>query len=70
MTLFPMFVKLEGRSCLVVGAGSVGEPKIGSLIAAGASVRVIAPRGTAAVVTMGEGGSDYLGTASLRSCRP
>jgi precorrin-2 dehydrogenase / sirohydrochlorin ferrochelatase len=50
MTLFPMFVKLEGRSCLVVGAGSVGEPKIGSLIAAGASVRVIAPRGTAAVV--------------------
>src|SRR5882724_7306694 len=50
MTLFPMFVKLEDRSCLVVGAGSVGEPKIGSLIAAGASVRVIAPRGTAAVL--------------------
>ena len=43
MTLFPMFVKLEGRSCLVVGAGSVGEPKIGSLLASEASVRVIAP---------------------------
>ena len=31
MTLFPMFMKLEGRSCLVVGAGTIGEPKIGSL---------------------------------------
>ena len=28
MTLFPMFMKLEGRSCLVVGAGTIGEPKI------------------------------------------
>ena len=42
MTLFPMFMKLEGRSCLVVGAGTIGEPKISSLIAAGASVRVVA----------------------------
>jgi precorrin-2 dehydrogenase/sirohydrochlorin ferrochelatase len=49
MTLFPMFVKLEGRSCLVVGAGAVGEPKISSLIAAGASVRVVAPSATTAV---------------------
>ena len=49
MTLFPMFMKLEGRSCLVVGAGTIGEPKIGSLIAAGASVRVVALRATDAV---------------------
>src|SRR6266478_10108043 len=49
MTLFPMFMKLEGRSCLVVGAGTIGEPKIGSLIAAGASVRVVALHATAAV---------------------
>ena len=42
MSLFPMFLKLEGRSCLVVGAGAIGEPKIGSLLASGASVRVIA----------------------------
>ena len=26
--LFPMFLKLEGRQVLVVGAGKVGEPKI------------------------------------------
>jgi precorrin-2 dehydrogenase/sirohydrochlorin ferrochelatase len=49
MTLFPMFMKLEGRSCLVVGAGTVGEPKISSLIEAGASVRVVALHATAAV---------------------
>ena len=28
MTLFPIFLKLDGRSCLVVGAGAIGEPKI------------------------------------------
>jgi precorrin-2 dehydrogenase / sirohydrochlorin ferrochelatase len=44
MTLFPMFLKLEGRSCLVVGAGSVGAPKIENLLETGACVRVIAPR--------------------------
>jgi precorrin-2 dehydrogenase / sirohydrochlorin ferrochelatase len=44
MTLFPIFLKLEGRSCLVVGAGSVGAPKIESLLQAGACIRVIAPR--------------------------
>lgn len=37
-----MFVKLEGKRCLVVGAGKVGEPKIGALIDTGAHIRVIA----------------------------
>jgi siroheme synthase-like protein len=36
-----MFLKLEGRQCLVVGAGKVGEPKIGSLLETGARIRVI-----------------------------
>jgi precorrin-2 dehydrogenase / sirohydrochlorin ferrochelatase len=49
MNLFPMFLKLEGRSCLVVGAGKIGESKIRSLLIAGAKVRVIAPRATPAV---------------------
>jgi precorrin-2 dehydrogenase/sirohydrochlorin ferrochelatase len=40
--LFPMFLKLEGRQCLVVGAGKVGEPKIGGLLETGAHVRVVA----------------------------
>ncbi len=34
--LFPMFMKLTGKQCLVVGAGKVGEPKIGGLIDTGA----------------------------------
>jgi len=41
-SLFPMFMKLTGRQCLVVGAGKVGEPKIGGLIDTGAHIRVVA----------------------------
>ncbi|MFZ0761410.1 MAG: bifunctional precorrin-2 dehydrogenase/sirohydrochlorin ferrochelatase [Candidatus Sulfotelmatobacter sp.] len=48
-SLFPMFVKLEGRRCLVVGAGKVGEPKIGGLIDTGARVHVIALEASEAV---------------------
>jgi precorrin-2 dehydrogenase/sirohydrochlorin ferrochelatase len=45
-----MFLKLQGRSCLVVGAGKIGESKIRSLLVAGANVRVVAPRATPAIV--------------------
>jgi precorrin-2 dehydrogenase / sirohydrochlorin ferrochelatase len=48
-SLFPIFVKLAGRPCLVVGAGKVGEPKIGALIDTGARVRVIAVEAAPAV---------------------
>jgi len=41
-SLFPMFLKLEGRQCLVVGAGKIGEPKIGGLLDTGARIRVVA----------------------------
>ena len=40
--LFPMFVKLEGRQVLVVGAGRVGEEKIEGLLGTGARIRVVA----------------------------
>jgi precorrin-2 dehydrogenase/sirohydrochlorin ferrochelatase len=46
MSLFPMFVKLEGRRCLVVGAGAVAESKIESLLETSASVHVVAPVAT------------------------
>src|SRR5580693_4965815 len=48
-SLFPMFVKLEGKRCLVVGAGKVGEPKISGLIRTGARVHVIALEASEAV---------------------
>jgi precorrin-2 dehydrogenase/sirohydrochlorin ferrochelatase len=41
-SLFPMFVKLDGREVLVVGAGRVGEPKIRGLLPTGAKIRVVA----------------------------
>jgi precorrin-2 dehydrogenase/sirohydrochlorin ferrochelatase len=41
-SLFPMFMKLSGKECLVVGAGRVGEPKIGGLIDTGALIHVVA----------------------------
>lgn len=47
--LFPMFLKLEGRQCLVVGAGKVGEPKISGLLDTGAHIRVVALDATATV---------------------
>ncbi|HLB87677.1 MAG TPA: bifunctional precorrin-2 dehydrogenase/sirohydrochlorin ferrochelatase [Terriglobales bacterium] len=56
MSLFPMFLKLEGRSCLVVGADTIGQSKIRSLLVAGASVRVVAPRATAAIIEWARAG--------------
>jgi len=48
-SLFPMFMKLKGKQVLVVGAGKVGEPKIGGLLDTGARIRVVAIEATAAV---------------------
>jgi precorrin-2 dehydrogenase / sirohydrochlorin ferrochelatase len=48
-SLFPMFVKLEGKRCLVVGAGKVGDPKIAGLIETGARVHVVALEASEAV---------------------
>lgn len=47
--LFPIFLKLEGRRCLAVGAGKLAEPKIEALLATGASVLVVAPKASANV---------------------
>src|SRR5271156_4464772 len=41
--LFPVFIKLAGRPCLVVGAGEIAKAKITSLLDAGASVHVVSP---------------------------
>jgi precorrin-2 dehydrogenase / sirohydrochlorin ferrochelatase len=48
-SLFPMFVKLDGRQVLVVGAGQVGEPKIRGLLPTGAKIRVVAHKASEAV---------------------
>jgi precorrin-2 dehydrogenase / sirohydrochlorin ferrochelatase len=65
MTLFPMFLKLEGRSALVVGAGTVATPKIESLLQAGARVRVVAPQASEAVLQWAKDGRIELVTKAF-----
>src|SRR5215203_489638 len=49
MPLFPIFVKLDGRRVLLVGAGPMGESKIQGLLAAGAGVTVVSPDATVGI---------------------
>jgi siroheme synthase-like protein len=54
--LFPLFLKLEGKRCLVVGAGLIGLEKVESLLRCGASIRVVAPHAVARVQQLSSGG--------------
>jgi precorrin-2 dehydrogenase/sirohydrochlorin ferrochelatase len=45
--LFPMFVKLAGRSCVVVGGGSIAATKVEALLHAGAHITIVSPTLTA-----------------------
>jgi precorrin-2 dehydrogenase/sirohydrochlorin ferrochelatase len=56
MSLFPIFLKLTGRPCIVIGAGTLAESKIESLRAANARITVIAPAATARIAAMAEAG--------------
>jgi precorrin-2 dehydrogenase/sirohydrochlorin ferrochelatase len=56
MDLFPMFLKLTARPCLVIGAGNLAESKIESLRAAHARVTVIAPEARPRIVELAEAG--------------
>src|SRR5688500_11764493 len=59
MSLFPIFVKLEGRPVLLVGAGPVGENKVGGLLSSGAVVTVVAPEATPAIRKLAEDGKIF-----------
>ena len=43
MRYYPIFLKVENRSCLVVGGGEVGARKVETLVNCGASVGVVSP---------------------------
>jgi uroporphyrin-III C-methyltransferase/precorrin-2 dehydrogenase/sirohydrochlorin ferrochelatase len=57
MALFPIFVKLEGRPVLVVGAGPVAEGKVNGLLSAGAAVTVVAPTATSEIKRLAADGA-------------
>jgi precorrin-2 dehydrogenase/sirohydrochlorin ferrochelatase len=56
MDLFPIFLKIAGRPCIVIGAGHLAESKIESLQAAHARVTVIAPAGTERIAGLAAAG--------------
>src|SRR5215813_5739266 len=43
MSLFPMFVNLEGRQVVIVGGGEIAVGKLDGLLQAGAKVAVVSP---------------------------
>ncbi len=54
MSLLPVFLKLDGKPALVVGAGEVASGKIESLVASGARVTVVAPWARPEIVRLHE----------------
>jgi len=56
MSLFPIFLKLTARPCIVIGAGNLAESKIESLRAAEAQVTVIAPNACPSIVDLAASG--------------
>lgn len=67
MALFPAFLKLTGRRCVVAGAGRVAEEKIESLLLCGANVWVVAPKATARIRALAREKTIQLRTRPFRS---
>lgn len=56
MSLFPIFLKLAARPCVVIGAGNLAESKIESLQAANAKITVIAPEANERIQSLAAAG--------------
>ena len=44
MDFLPIFMNVQGQSCLVIGGGKIASRKVFMLIRAGASVCVVSPK--------------------------
>ena len=66
MHLFPLFLKLRDRRCLVVGAGKISEGKIAGLLEAGAQVNVVAPSATSRILRWHQEGKIRLQKRTFR----
>lgn len=53
---YPVFLKLDGKRCVVVGAGAVAERKVASLLKAGARVKVVGSGATDGIKELGHVG--------------
>lgn len=60
MDYFPLFFDVKQKPCLVIGGGEIASRKIGLLVRAGASLRVVAPEISAEVLTLLEEGDHEL----------
>ncbi len=52
---YPLLLDIEGKRCLVVGGGRVGERKVSALLEARAAVEVVAPEVTGELTKMAAG---------------
>ena len=55
-SLFPIFCKLEGRRCIVVGAGAIASQKLEGFLDTGAEVRIVAPQASEAIQELARSG--------------
>lgn len=67
MTLFPIFLKLAKRRCLVIGAGKIAEEKIEGLLPTGAEIRVVAPKTTPRIRALAQDQRITLDTRAFRA---
>ena len=56
MKFYPVFLRVAGRRCVVVGGGEVAERKARSLLAAGARVTLVSPAVTAGLTELAADG--------------
>ncbi|MFI5394515.1 MAG: bifunctional precorrin-2 dehydrogenase/sirohydrochlorin ferrochelatase [Candidatus Binatia bacterium] len=52
MKYYPVFLRVAGRRCVVVGGGKVAEQKVQSLVRAGARVTVVSPEVTPRIAAL------------------
>ena len=55
--VYPIFLSLEEKSCVIVGGGSVAIRKASDLIEAGAKVTVVAENPASEIIELSEKGS-------------
>ncbi len=54
--MYPVFLKISGKPCVIVGGGNVAYRKVNELLSEGAAVTVVAEKSIAEIVDMSEKG--------------